>query len=107
MGVGAWVWAARAAVRRVTLTRNYRSHPAMLYLASHFFYRDALIAMADRAQVDAVLGWSELPNPQFPIMFGPSLHEASSPPTTHTCMAPTLASCAACHFQAGCQCVPG
>jgi len=52
------------------LRRNYRSHPSMLFLPSKFFYHNQLIATADTADTQVVLGWRELANPDFPIMFG-------------------------------------
>lgn len=58
------------AVRSVMLRRNYRSHPSMLFLPSKFFYHNQLIATADTAETQLVLGWRELANPDFPIMFG-------------------------------------
>ena len=56
-------------MRVILLRRNYRCHPSMLFLASHYFYNDQLIAAADAAVTNSVLGWSDLANPDFPVMF--------------------------------------
>ena len=42
------------------LVRNYRSHPRLLWLPSHLFYGDALLAHADSAQT-RLPQWSQLP----------------------------------------------
>lgn len=42
------------------LVRNYRSHQRLLWLPSHLFYGDALLACADSAQTQ-LPQWSQLP----------------------------------------------
>lgn len=42
------------------LVRNYRSHQRLLWLPSHLFYGDALLACADSAQT-RLPQWSQLP----------------------------------------------
>lgn len=43
-----------------TLTRNYRSHPALLQLSSHLFYRSTLASLASIADSEACHTWTML-----------------------------------------------
>ena len=51
------------------LVKNYRSHKAILNFLSQTFYDNKLQALADPKVVNSLLGWSKLPNKQFPILF--------------------------------------
>lgn len=50
------------------LVRNYRSHERLLWLPSHLFYGDALIACADQKQT-MLPNWSALPGGDGTICF--------------------------------------
>ncbi|XP_053965787.1 putative helicase mov-10-B.1 isoform X1 [Anastrepha ludens] len=53
------------------LRRNYRSHPEILRLFNHLYYKDELIA---EVEMDKLLKWDELKmlgNKKFPIIFEP------------------------------------
>eukprot|EP00741_Cyanophora_paradoxa_P009189 tig00001477_g8899.t1 len=69
---------------RITrLLKNYRSHPAILQVPSRLFYDGSLEPEADPVKTSRVLGWSELPNRNFPLLFcgveGKDEREGSSP----------------------------
>ncbi|KAF9116749.1 hypothetical protein BGX27_011063 [Mortierella sp. AM989] len=51
------------------LVQNYRCHPKMLMMPSALFYNDTLVASADKAKINSMLGSSVLPNPECPIAF--------------------------------------
>jgi len=65
------------------LTHNYRSHPDILHPASALFYDNELVASADVALRESLIGWEELPNKKFPIIFhgiiGKDEREGNSP----------------------------
>ncbi|KAL1743982.1 P-loop containing nucleoside triphosphate hydrolase protein [Schizophyllum fasciatum] len=67
----------------VKLTKNYRSHAAILRFPNERFYRGELKPCASPTTVNSYIGWPELPNKQFPIIFhaisGKDDREASSP----------------------------
>ncbi|KAL0579214.1 adenylosuccinase ade13 [Marasmius crinis-equi] len=49
----------------VNLTKNYRSHPAILMPPSAMFYNDSLEPYA----TNGLISWAGLPNPSFPLKF--------------------------------------
>ncbi|KAG7087423.1 hypothetical protein E1B28_013391 [Marasmius oreades] len=49
----------------VNLTKNYRSHPAILMPPSAMFYNDSLEPCA----ANGLIAWAQLPNPSFPLVF--------------------------------------
>ncbi|KAJ8090463.1 adenylosuccinase ade13 [Marasmius tenuissimus] len=49
----------------VNLTKNYRSHPAILMPPSAMFYNDSLEPYA----TNGLISWAGLPNPSFPVKF--------------------------------------
>jgi len=51
------------------LIQNYRSHEDLLSVPNELFYDGELVASAPRDVQDAFIGWSELPNPHFPLIF--------------------------------------
>ncbi|KAG0368984.1 hypothetical protein BGZ54_000680, partial [Gamsiella multidivaricata] len=51
------------------LVQNYRCHPKMLMMPSTMFYNDTLLASADEAKINSMLGCPILPNPDCPIAF--------------------------------------
>lgn len=55
------------------LTKNWRSHPAILKFPNERFYKNELEACADPAIINSLLRWDGLPNPRFPVVFH-SLH---------------------------------
>lgn len=65
------------------LTRNYRSHPALIALPSERFYFGKLTSHAGSRHTNIFMGWSELPNKTFPMVFngvkGEELREGNSP----------------------------
>jgi len=76
------------------LTQNYRSHPDILIPASILFYDSELIASADVAMRESLVGWEELPNKKFPIIFhgviGKDEREQHSPSWFNTVEATTI-----------------
>lgn len=56
------------------LLDNYRSHPAILEYSNHQFYDGYLRAKADPVEINFAIGWSSLPNKNFPII----LHSVKS-----------------------------
>ncbi|KAJ7416273.1 RNA helicase Mov10l1 isoform X1 [Willisornis vidua] len=65
------------------LTKNYRSHPALLALPSKLFYHKELEVCADTSVVNSLLNWGKLPRKGFPLIFhgirGSELREGHSP----------------------------
>ncbi|MEW5312365.1 MAG: hypothetical protein WDW38_004006 [Sanguina aurantia] len=65
------------------LLKNYRSHPDILSLPSLLFYSNELLASADPLITNSMLGWEELPNKTFPLLFhavvGEDTREGTSP----------------------------
>ncbi|XP_071406120.1 RNA helicase Mov10l1 isoform X3 [Pithys albifrons albifrons] len=65
------------------LTKNYRSHPALLTLPSKLFYHKELEVCADTSVVNSLLNWGKLPRKGFPLIFhgirGSELREGHSP----------------------------
>ncbi|KAK4887270.1 hypothetical protein RN001_003541 [Aquatica leii] len=65
------------------LVKSYRSHPAILALPNKLFYDEDLIAPEERKLTDIAIGWDELPNKNFPVVFhcvvGKDEREANSP----------------------------
>ncbi|KAI8821341.1 putative helicase mov-10-B.1-like protein [Fimicolochytrium jonesii] len=65
------------------LTRNYRSHPAIIDLPSKRFYNGILEASADVLERESLCKWEGLPTKGFPIMFhavqGKDEREGDSP----------------------------
>lgn len=65
------------------LTRNYRAHPELIKLPSRLFYFDKLTAHADAFRTNIFIGWDELPNKHYPMVFhgvqGEEMREANSP----------------------------
>jgi hypothetical protein len=56
----------------VSLSDNYRSHPALLEFASNQFYHGGLRSKVDVASLGAKLGgWDLLKNPDFPMAYVP------------------------------------
>lgn len=50
------------------LLRNYRSHTSLIQVSNKLFYESELISCADDNDVQIAEGWSELPNPEIPII---------------------------------------
>ncbi|KAF8343993.1 P-loop containing nucleoside triphosphate hydrolase protein [Cantharellus anzutake] len=67
----------------VTLSQNYRSHPAILKFPSDQFYGKKLEACGDPLVTQCLSQWSELPKSGFPIIFhavkGEDKREGRSP----------------------------
>ncbi|NXD68606.1 M10L1 helicase, partial [Eolophus roseicapillus] len=65
------------------LTKNYRSHPALLALPSKLFYHKELEVCADTSVVNSLLHWGKLPKKGFPLIFhgirGSETRESYSP----------------------------
>nr|XP_031359536.1 RNA helicase Mov10l1 [Lonchura striata domestica] len=65
------------------LTKNYRSHSALLALPSKLFYHKELEACADTSVVTSFLNWEKLPRKGFPLIFhgirGTETREGHSP----------------------------
>uniref|UniRef100_A0A8V5FQ25 Uncharacterized protein n=1 Tax=Melopsittacus undulatus TaxID=13146 RepID=A0A8V5FQ25_MELUD len=65
------------------LTKNYRSHPALLALPSKLFYHKELEVCADTSVVNSLLRWGKLPKKGFPLIFhgvrGSEIRESRSP----------------------------
>lgn len=69
------------------LSRNYRSHPAIIELPSRMFYHDKLKPFADEHYTRSLLDWEGLATPgteaDFPVLFhgvqGEDMQEANSP----------------------------
>eukprot|EP00117_Sycon_ciliatum_P039642 scpid9001/ scgid29262/ Putative helicase Mov10l1; Cardiac helicase activated by MEF2 protein; Cardiac-specific RNA helicase; Moloney leukemia virus 10-like protein 1 len=65
------------------LIQNYRCHPSILELFSRIFYHNELEPCADLQERNRFCGWSELPNPSFPLIFhgleGNDMREGTSP----------------------------
>lgn len=66
------------------LINSYRSHPAILNLPNKLFYHGELLPPPkDHLLPNVAIGWSELPNKNFPVMFhsvmGKDDREANSP----------------------------
>lgn len=51
------------------LKRNYRSHPEIVRIFNHLYYKNELIAEAKMEDVSMAAKWCKLPNPNFPIIF--------------------------------------
>ncbi|XP_010014147.1 PREDICTED: putative helicase Mov10l1, partial [Nestor notabilis] len=51
------------------LTKNYRSHRALLALPSKLFYHKELEVCADTSVVNSLLRWGKLPRKGFPLIF--------------------------------------
>ncbi|XP_013103383.2 putative helicase mov-10-B.1 isoform X1 [Stomoxys calcitrans] len=51
------------------LKRNYRSHPEIVKIFNHLYYKNELIAEAKKEDVNLAAKWCKLPNPNFPIIF--------------------------------------
>ena len=52
------------------LVNNYRSHKTIIEIPKKLFYDDELNECAGEFR-DIMLGWEELPNLQFPVIFHP------------------------------------
>lgn len=67
----------------VTLTKNYRSHEAILRFPNDRFYGGQLEACGDRKVIDRLLGSSRLVKKDFPVVFhalkGEEEQEGASP----------------------------
>ncbi|RPD55542.1 P-loop containing nucleoside triphosphate hydrolase protein [Lentinus tigrinus ALCF2SS1-7] len=67
----------------VKLTKNYRSHKAILRYPNEKFYDGELEVCGAASSIDAFLGSPQLASPEFPVMFhaisGRNEREASSP----------------------------
>ncbi|XP_044727710.1 putative helicase mov-10-B.2 [Chrysoperla carnea] len=65
------------------LVNNFRSHPALLYLSNIKFYENELIPYASKENSCLAVGWKELPNKDFPLLFhacyGNEERESNSP----------------------------
>uniref|UniRef100_A0A8C5JFY6 DNA2/NAM7 helicase-like C-terminal domain-containing protein n=1 Tax=Junco hyemalis TaxID=40217 RepID=A0A8C5JFY6_JUNHY len=65
------------------LTKNYRSHSALLALPSKLFYHKELEVCADTSVVTSFLNWEKLPRKGFPLIFhgirGSETREGRSP----------------------------
>ncbi|KAM7057411.1 RNA helicase Mov10l1 [Acridotheres tristis] len=65
------------------LTKNYRSHSALLALPSKLFYHKELEVCADTSVVTSLLNWGKLPRKGFPLIFhgikGSETREGCSP----------------------------
>ncbi|XP_066040646.1 RNA helicase Mov10l1 isoform X1 [Chamaea fasciata] len=65
------------------LTKNYRSHSALLALPSKLFYHKELEVCADASVVTSLLNWGKLPRKGFPLIFhgirGSETREGCSP----------------------------
>ncbi|XP_059703916.1 RNA helicase Mov10l1 [Haemorhous mexicanus] len=65
------------------LTKNYRSHSALLALPSKLFYHKELEVCADTSVVTSFLNWEKLPRKGFPLIFhgikGSETREGHSP----------------------------
>ncbi|XP_058719360.1 RNA helicase Mov10l1-like [Poecile atricapillus] len=65
------------------LTKNYRSHSALLALPSKLFYHKELEVCADTSVVSSLLNWEKLPRKGFPLIFhgirGSETREGCSP----------------------------
>uniref|UniRef100_A0A8C5TIV5 Mov10 like RISC complex RNA helicase 1 n=1 Tax=Malurus cyaneus samueli TaxID=2593467 RepID=A0A8C5TIV5_9PASS len=65
------------------LTKNYRSHSALLALPSKLFYHKELEVCADTSVVTSLLNWGKLPRKGFPFIFhgirGNETREGRSP----------------------------
>ncbi|KAL7635976.1 UNVERIFIED_CONTAM: hypothetical protein RMT77_013794 [Armadillidium vulgare] len=57
------------------LTKNYRSHPDLLYIPSKLFYNSLLSPSSENNKKNTFLDWKELPNPTCPIIFHPVIGE--------------------------------
>ncbi|KAG8994429.1 hypothetical protein FRB90_000436 [Tulasnella sp. 427] len=70
-------------VTYVKLVKNWRSHPAIIEFPNHHFYGGELEPCADPNQTNVCLGWSNLPNPKYPVVFhaikGQDMRESTSP----------------------------
>ncbi|NWI89849.1 M10L1 helicase, partial [Pitta sordida] len=51
------------------LTKNYRSHSALLALPSKLFYHEELEVCADTSVITSLLNWGKLPRKGFPLIF--------------------------------------
>ena len=71
------------AIRFVKLTKNYRSHQAILDYPNDRFYNGELEVCGPPAVIDSFLGSPQLVSPRFPVVFhaisGKNDREASSP----------------------------
>ncbi|KAF5285040.1 hypothetical protein FQR65_LT02352 [Abscondita terminalis] len=65
------------------LLKSYRSHPAILELPNRLFYDGELIPPEDTSLTHVAIGWEELPNKNFPLIYhsviGKDEREANSP----------------------------
>ncbi|KAF5285039.1 hypothetical protein FQR65_LT02351 [Abscondita terminalis] len=65
------------------LLQSYRSHPAILELPNRLFYDGELIPPQNTRLTHVAVGWEELPNKNFPVLFhsviGKDDREANSP----------------------------
>ncbi|KDQ10484.1 hypothetical protein BOTBODRAFT_58037 [Botryobasidium botryosum FD-172 SS1] len=70
-------------ISTVKLTKNWRSHPAILKFPNEVFYEGELEARADPVITHSLLRWNGMKSPTFPIIFhsitGKDTQEASSP----------------------------
>ncbi|KDQ06471.1 hypothetical protein BOTBODRAFT_121476 [Botryobasidium botryosum FD-172 SS1] len=69
--------------RIVKLTKNYRSHPAILTFPNDMFYHGELEAYGNPSVINRFLNWRELGNKRFPVIFhgitGKDTREGRSP----------------------------
>ena len=67
----------------VKLTKNYRSHEAILKFPNERFYKGELVPCGSQRTIDSCLGFPLLPTRRFPIIFhamsGKDDREATSP----------------------------
>ncbi|KAG9042596.1 hypothetical protein FS837_010665 [Tulasnella sp. UAMH 9824] len=70
-------------VTYVKLTKNWRSHPAIIDFPNNQFYGGELEACAASSHANICVDWDELPNPKYPVIFhaikGQDLRESTSP----------------------------
>ncbi|KAJ9473412.1 putative RNA helicase SDE3 [Diplonema papillatum] len=51
------------------LTKQYRSHPALMKTSSDLFYNGILRPCGSESVTHSLVGWADLPNPEFPLLF--------------------------------------
>ncbi|XP_054261036.1 putative helicase MOV-10 [Macrosteles quadrilineatus] len=65
------------------LVQNFRSHRSILHIPNMLFYDNELQVKGNPDIINSAVGWSELPNPDFPLIFhgvqGQDERESNSP----------------------------